>query len=146
MVSAHASDTAPDPPGRETDHPERSQWPTDQQDGDFRNSASCRTSFGWQIAVELAEQGIAVFLDPIRQMNYKSFDLLTLRFTQSFDSAIIRGVGLHQVGIEPMLANDLAKAVADSGTAVVPVGRLRRELVRLLLRLRWRGKRTDLFD
>jgi hypothetical protein len=48
-----------------------------------------------QIAVQLAEQRVAVFLGPVGQMNYKSFDLFTLRFAQSFDSAIIRGVGLH---------------------------------------------------
>src|SRR5256885_5944800 len=59
-------------------------------------------------------------------MNYKCFHLLTLRFTQSFDSAIIRGVGLHQVGIEPMLANDLAETVAHLGPAIIPVSRLRR--------------------
>ena len=58
-------------------------------------------------------------------MNYEGFDLLTLRFTQSFDSAIIRGVGLHQVGIELVLADDLAQTIADLWTAVVPVGRLR---------------------
>src|SRR2546425_9511034 len=79
-------------------------------------------------------------------MNYKSFDLLTLRFTKSFDSAKIRGVGLYQVGIELMLANDLAKAVADFGAAVVPVGRLRREVVRRAGRICRLWKRNNLLD
>ena len=70
-------------------------------------------------------------------MNYEGFDLLTLRCPQSLDSAKIRGVGLYQVGIELMLANDLAKAVANLWPAVVPVSRLRRELLRLPRRL-WR--------
>ena len=34
-----------------------------------------------------------------------------------------------------MLADDLAKAVADFGAAVIPVGRLRRELVRRAVRM-----------
>src|SRR3989442_11555503 len=45
-----------------------------------------------------------------------------------------------------MLANDLAKAVADFGAAVVPVGRLRRELVRLAVRMCRLGKGTNLLD
>src|SRR5437899_6111255 len=45
-----------------------------------------------------------------------------------------------------MLANDLAKAVADFGAAVVSISRLRRDLARLPLRLRRLADRTDLFD
>src|SRR2546426_6314904 len=56
-------------------------------------SASCCTFFRSEITVELAEQGVAVLFSPVGQMNYKSFDLFTLRFTQSFDSAKIRGIG-----------------------------------------------------
>src|SRR5207248_6935063 len=116
-------------------HPGRSRWPTDRQDGGSRNSASCCTFFRREITVELAEQSVAVFFSPFGQMNYKSFDLLTLRFTQSFDSAIIRGVGLHQVGIELVLTNDLAEAIADLGTAV-SISRLRGQLACLPLGLR----------
>src|SRR2546426_6160215 len=108
-------------------------------------SASCCTFFRSEITVELAEQSVAVFFSPVGQMNYKSFDLLTLRFTQSFDSAKIRGVRLHQVGIELMLANDLAKAIADLWAAA-SVCRLRGELARLPLRLRQLGSRSDFLD
>src|SRR2546422_7751848 len=45
-----------------------------------------------------------------------------------------------------MLANDLAKAVADFGAAVVSVCRLRRELVRLAVRMCRLGKGTNLLD
>ena len=79
-------------------------------------------------------------------MNYKSFNLFTLRFTQSFDSAKIRSIRLHQVGIELVLPDDLAQAIADLWASVVPVSRLRRELARLSWRLRRRDNRTDLFD
>src|SRR5207244_5824029 len=86
-------------PERGTSHLGRSRWRNDLQDGGSRNSASCSTFFRREITVELAEQSVAVFFSPVGQMNYKRFDLLTLRFTQSFDSAIIRGIRLHQVGI-----------------------------------------------
>src|SRR5207253_60659 len=76
-VSARASDTALDQPGRGIIHRERSRWPTDPQDEGSRNSASCSTP-GRQVSVQLAEQGIAVFFSPVGQMNYKSFDLFTL--------------------------------------------------------------------
>ena len=45
-----------------------------------------------------------------------------------------------------MLANDLAQTVADFGAAVVPVGGLRRKLLRLVGSACWLGKGTDLFD
>src|SRR5438552_46541 len=45
-----------------------------------------------------------------------------------------------------MLANDLAKAVADFGAAAVPVGRLRRELVRLAGRICRLCKGSEFLD
>src|SRR6266566_727348 len=45
-----------------------------------------------------------------------------------------------------MLANDLAKTVADLWTAIVPVSRLRRELARLAVRMCRLGKGTNLLD
>src|SRR5439155_26549194 len=106
-------------------HRGRSQWPSDLQDGDFRNRASCRTSFGWQITVQLAEQGIAVFLGPVTEMGNEVLDLLAGSLTQSFDSAKIRGITLHQIRVELMLADDLAETVAHLGSAIIPVSRLR---------------------
>src|SRR5437016_11544311 len=128
MVSAHASDTAPDPPGRETDHPERIQWPTDPQDGGFRNSVSCRTSFGWQITVQLAEQGIAVLLGPVSEVSNEGLDLLAGGFAQCLCPAELHRIGLHQVGIKLVLPDDLAQTIANLGPTVVSVRWLRREL------------------
>ena len=101
------------------------------------------------IAVELAEQGIAVFLGPVGQVGDEVFDLLTSRFAEGFGAAEIDGIGLDQVGIELVLADQLAEAVADLGAAVVSVlaiDRLRRELLRLPRRRNRFGKRADLLD
>jgi len=65
-----------DPPGRGTGHQGPSRSRSDLQDEDSRSSASCRTFFGWQIAVELAEQGVAVFLGPVSEVGNEVLDLL----------------------------------------------------------------------
>src|SRR2546425_205697 len=80
-----------------------------------------------QVAVELAEEGIPVFLGPVGQVRDEVPDLLAGSFAQGLGPAEVGGVGLDQIGVELMLADDLAQAVADSGAAVVPVRRLRRE-------------------
>jgi hypothetical protein len=51
----------------------------------------------------------------------EAFDLLASGFAQGLSATKIDGVGLDQVGIELMLADQLAEAVADFGTAVVSV-------------------------
>jgi len=71
-----------------------------------------RTFLGSGIAVELAEQCVAVFLGPIGQMSNKAFDLLAGGFAEGLGAAEVDGVGLDQVGIELMLADQLAEAVA----------------------------------
>ncbi len=45
-----------------------------------------------------------------------------------------------------MLSNNLAEAVADLRAAVIPVGRLGRDLFRFAGGLRWLGERPDLLD
>src|SRR5207248_4383194 len=80
-VSAPASGTPLEPPGRGIIHPGRTQWPIDLLGGGFRNGASCRTSFCWQIAVELAEQSVAVFLGPVSEVSNEVLDLFACGFT-----------------------------------------------------------------
>ena len=75
-------------------------------------------------------------------MGDKVLDLLSRRFAQSLRATEVRGVGLHQVGIKLMLADDLAEPVAHFGATVVSVGRLPRELAHLRCRLF--GYSTDL--
>src|SRR5207237_8494485 len=110
--------------------------PTDPLDGGFRSSVSCRTSFGRQIAVELAEQGIPIFFGPVSEMSNEGFDLLARGLAQGLSRAEVRRIGLHQDGIELMLADDLAEAVADCRAAIVSIGRVRWELPRCASRVR----------
>jgi hypothetical protein len=74
-----------------------------------------------RIAVELAEQRVTVFLGPVGQVGDEAFDLLAGGFAEGLGAAEIDGVGLHEVGIELVLADQLAEAVADFGASVVSV-------------------------
>jgi len=67
-------------------------------------------------------------------------------FAKGLGPAEIDGVGLDEVGIELMLADDLAEAVADFRAAVVPVGGLRREVLRVPGERSGVGKRTNPLD
>src|SRR5207244_3531675 len=64
-------------------------------------------------------------------MSDKVFDLLAGGFTQGRDAAKIHGVGLHQIRVKLMVADDLAKPIADLRPTVVSIGRLRRNLAHL---------------
>src|SRR5437016_5559456 len=58
----------------------------------------------------------------------KVFDLLAGGFAQGRDAAKIHGVGLHQIRVKLMLADDLAKPIANLGAAAVPISWFRRFL------------------
>jgi hypothetical protein len=45
--------------------PKPSEWPTHRLGGETRNIASCGTFLAADIAVELAEQSVPVFLGPV---------------------------------------------------------------------------------
>ena len=73
----------------------------------------------------------------------------TCGFAESLDATEIYGVGLDQVGIELMLADQLAEAVADLGAAVVSVpsiDRLGWEFLRLAGGESRFGKGADFLD
>ena len=78
-------------------------------------------------------------------MRHEVFNLFTSRIAKGFDPTEIGCIGFHQVGIELMLANQLAKTVANFGTPVVSIGSLRRQLFRFGS-LRWLGERTDFLN
>jgi hypothetical protein len=64
----------------------------------------------------------------------KAFDLLAGGFAEGLGAAEIDGVGLDQVGIELVLADELAEAIPDFGASVfsvLSIDRLGRELLRL---------------
>src|SRR5436309_13095418 len=98
----------------------------DPQDGGRQSGVSCGTFLGRQVAIELAEQGIAVFLGPVGQVRDEILDLLPGRFAQSLGAAEVRGVGLHQSRIELMLSNNLTETISHFRTAVTSIGMLRR--------------------
>jgi len=75
----------------------------------------------------------------------EGLDLLASSIAQGLHAAEVSRVGLDQVGIELMLADELAKSVANGTTAAVSVGRLR-ELLGFRSKLRFSSERTDLLD
>ena len=94
------------------------------------------------VAVELAEQGIAVLLGPVGQLPDEVLNLFPAGISESFGTAEVDGVGLYQFGVELVLADDLAKTVADLGATAVPVS------IRVLGRklFNWIRKRPDFLD
>ena len=54
-------------------------------------------------------------------MGNKAFDLLARGFAEGFGTAEIDGVGLDQIGIELVLADQLAETVTDFRATVVSV-------------------------
>src|SRR5271165_1929239 len=86
-----------------------------------RGVSSCHLLVWRCIAVELAEQSIAVSLGRLGKLLDEAFDLLAGGVFEGFGSAEVDGVGFHQLGIEPVLANDLAETVADFVTGTVAV-------------------------
>ena len=80
-------------------------------------------------------------------MGDEVLDLFAGGFPQSLYAAEVGGVGLNQIGIELMLANDLAKTIANLRAAMVSVaiGRLR-QLPGLWRRSGLAGGGTNFFD
>src|ERR1035438_3743551 len=79
-------------------------------------------------------------------MNNEVFHLLSGGVAQRLDAAEVRCVGLHQVRIELMVADNWAKAITHLRSAVVPIDWLRRQLLRLWGRLRWFGEGPDFLN
>jgi hypothetical protein len=80
----------------------------------------------------LAEQGIAIFLGPVGQVSDEALDLLLGRVAQGLYATEVGCVRLDRVGIELMLANQLAQAIADgAATSVTIVIDRLRQLLRL---------------
>ena len=55
-------------------------------------------------------------------MSDEGFHLLTGGIAERLDAAEIRGVGLDQIGIKLVLANELTQSIADCTTATVTIG------------------------
>ena len=97
----------------------------------------------------MAEQGIAVFLGPVGQVGDEAFHLLTGGLPKGLGAAVVDRIGLDQAGIELVLTDQLAEAIAQLRTAVVAVlaiDRLGRELLRVAGGSSRFGKRPDFLD
>ena len=82
-------------------------------------------------------------------MGDETFNLLAGGLAEGLGTAEIDGVGLDQVRIELVLADELAEAIANFGPAVVSVlaiDQLGRELLRLPRGWNRFGKRADFLD
>jgi hypothetical protein len=105
--------------------------------------------FGTRIAVELAEQGIAVTLRPVGEMLDELLDLGAGSLFQRPGATIVDRVGFHEFGLELVLADELAKAVTDSWTAIailIAITGPRLTLARLRAGHARSRKGPDLFD
>ena len=130
-ASAGASGIAPGPHEPRKDRPEPSEAPTHLPGGATRNSASRCTFLPVEITVELAEQCVPVSLGPVGQVRHEIFDLLAGGFAEGPSATEIDSVGLNEVRIKLVMANQLAKAVANLRGAVVyiAIDGLRRKLL-----------------
>src|ERR1035437_3230864 len=77
--------------------------------------------FRARVAIELAEQSIAVLLGPVGQLLDEVLNLFAGGLSERLRAAEVDGVGLYEFGIELVLANDLAETVTDLRAAAVPV-------------------------
>ena len=71
------------------------------------------------IAVELADQPFAIFSGALGEVVDESFDLISGGLPQAGGAAEVGGIGLHEAGIELVLANQEAEAVAEAGLTVL---------------------------
>src|SRR5664279_4369218 len=116
------------------------------------HDVSSRHLLAWRcIAVELTEQAITVLVRRLGKLLNEAFHLLASSVFEGFRAAEIDGIGFHQLGIELVLADDLAEPVADlvtSATIAVPVsvGILGWKLTLIGSPRRWTGIRADLLD
>src|SRR5579864_1859717 len=130
-VSVPAAETWLAALGRERLRRESDRQHSDRRRAGLRSGVSCGTVFLDGIAVELTEQGIAIFVGPIGQVCDKILDLFARCFPKRFHAAEISGIKFDQIRIELMLADDLAESVAHSAATPVTVCRLRAKLFRI---------------
>src|ERR1019366_3495415 len=116
------------------------------------HGVSSRHLLTWRcVAVELAEQRVPVLLGRFGKLLNEALDLLTSGVFEGFSAAEVDGVGFHQLGIELVLADDLAEPVADLVTSTpiavpVSVGILGRKLTLVGSPRHRTGIRSDLLD
>src|ERR1035441_9488432 len=89
------------------------------------HDVSSRHLLTWRcVAVEVTQQSTTILLGRLSKLLHEVFDLLTSGVFECFGAAEINGIGFHQLGIELVLADDLAEPVTDlvtSTTIAIPV-------------------------
>src|ERR1700730_9537067 len=83
-------------------------------DEDLGCGVSFRSLFLPGIAVEVTEKCFAISPGSFGPAVDKGFDLSPTCVAQGRRSAEVGGIGLHQTGVEPMLADQEAEAVAEA--------------------------------
>ncbi len=73
------------------------------------------------VAVELAQESVAVFLGPFGQPLDEVLDLLSASLAERLRAAEVDGVGFYEFGIELVLADELAEAVPNFGDGTLPL-------------------------
>jgi hypothetical protein len=71
--------------------------------------------------IELADETIPVFFRRCRQVGDEGLDQVPAGLPDGLGTAEVRGVGLHEVGIEVVLADQEAEPVAETRLAVVVI-------------------------
>ena len=84
---------------RVADHRELATQQIDRRRAGLGCGVSRCTFFCTEIAVELAQESIAILISPISQMRDEGLDLLASGFPKSFDPAEVGGVRLDQGGV-----------------------------------------------
>jgi hypothetical protein len=72
-----------------------------------------------RIAIELADESVAIFRGAHCQIVDEGFDLITAGISESGGSAVVGSIGLHESSIELMLTDEQAQAVAEARLGVV---------------------------
>ena len=71
------------------------------------------------IAIKVAEKAFAIARSSFGQVVNEGFDLVSACIAQGRSSAVIGGIGLHQTGVEPMLADQEAESVTEPWLTVL---------------------------
>ena len=71
-----------------------------------------------EIRIKLTSELFAIFAGFLLEVHDEGFDLFSARPAESLGATEVRGVGLHEIGIEVVLADEKAKLIAQPGLAV----------------------------
>src|SRR4051794_23442482 len=86
---------------------------SDQPHAGLQSGVSCGTFVLSEITIELAAECVAVFVSPIGKMINEILYLISRSVAQGLRAAKVGRVALHEVGIELMLADELAKTISN---------------------------------